>query len=123
MDAEMSLRFQGQIRAAKRRVVMASLYLGTGPLEQELVGVGEQSCGSRAWPPDPLLPLPVLAEGGPSLAPSHGPRYWAYREDGEGCGEALLVSVPLALHKVPTALCARLLLRRPPMGEFHGASF
>lgn len=28
---------QGQIRVAKRRVVMASLYLGTGPLEQELV--------------------------------------------------------------------------------------
>ncbi|XP_036194886.1 CDP-diacylglycerol--glycerol-3-phosphate 3-phosphatidyltransferase, mitochondrial [Myotis myotis] len=28
---------KGQIQAAKRRVVMASLYLGTGPLEQELV--------------------------------------------------------------------------------------
>lgn len=31
------LLFQGQINVAKRRVVMASLYLGTGPLEQELV--------------------------------------------------------------------------------------
>ncbi|KAB0399607.1 hypothetical protein E2I00_002255, partial [Balaenoptera physalus] len=28
---------RGQIKVAKRRVVMASLYLGTGPLEQELV--------------------------------------------------------------------------------------
>nr|XP_031541666.1 CDP-diacylglycerol--glycerol-3-phosphate 3-phosphatidyltransferase, mitochondrial isoform X4 [Vicugna pacos] len=28
---------KGQIKAARRRVVMASLYLGTGPLEQELV--------------------------------------------------------------------------------------
>nr|XP_060501223.1 CDP-diacylglycerol--glycerol-3-phosphate 3-phosphatidyltransferase, mitochondrial isoform X1 [Panthera onca] len=28
---------KGQIKVAKRRVVMASLYLGTGPLEQELV--------------------------------------------------------------------------------------
>lgn len=34
---ELSFLFQGQIKVAKRRVVMASLYLGTGPLEQELV--------------------------------------------------------------------------------------
>ena len=32
---------QGQIKVAKRRVVMASLYLGIGPLEQELVRFGE----------------------------------------------------------------------------------
>lgn len=37
VNFEWSLLFQGQIKAAKRRVVMASLYLGTGPLEQELV--------------------------------------------------------------------------------------
>lgn len=31
---------QGQIKMAKQRVVLASLYLGTGALEQELVRVG-----------------------------------------------------------------------------------
>ncbi|XP_055244751.1 CDP-diacylglycerol--glycerol-3-phosphate 3-phosphatidyltransferase, mitochondrial isoform X1 [Gorilla gorilla gorilla] len=35
--AEFFELMKGQIRVAKRRVVMASLYLGTGPLEQELV--------------------------------------------------------------------------------------
>ncbi|XP_054448864.1 CDP-diacylglycerol--glycerol-3-phosphate 3-phosphatidyltransferase, mitochondrial isoform X1 [Pteronotus mesoamericanus] len=35
--AEFFELMKGQIKAAKRRVVMASLYLGTGPLEQELV--------------------------------------------------------------------------------------
>lgn len=35
--AEFFELMKGQIRAARRRVVMASLYLGTGPLEQELV--------------------------------------------------------------------------------------
>lgn len=35
--AEFFELMKGQIRAAQRRVVMASLYLGTGPLEQELV--------------------------------------------------------------------------------------
>uniref|UniRef100_A0A2K6AKL4 CDP-diacylglycerol--glycerol-3-phosphate 3-phosphatidyltransferase n=1 Tax=Mandrillus leucophaeus TaxID=9568 RepID=A0A2K6AKL4_MANLE len=35
--AEFFELLKGQIRVAKRRVVMASLYLGTGPLEQELV--------------------------------------------------------------------------------------
>ncbi|GAB1297121.1 CDP-diacylglycerol--glycerol-3-phosphate 3-phosphatidyltransferase, mitochondrial [Apodemus speciosus] len=34
---------KGQIKIAKRRVVMASLYLGTGPLEQELVDCLESS--------------------------------------------------------------------------------
>lgn len=33
------LVLQGQIKVAKRRIVMASLYLGTGPLEQELVSL------------------------------------------------------------------------------------
>lgn len=37
VNFELFLLFQGQIKVAKRRVVMASLYLGTGPLEQELV--------------------------------------------------------------------------------------
>lgn len=37
-DAELALCFsQVQIKTAKQRVVMASLYLGTGLLEQELV--------------------------------------------------------------------------------------
>lgn len=31
------LFIQARIKTAKRRVVMASLYLGTGPLEQDLV--------------------------------------------------------------------------------------
>eukprot|EP00069_Balaena_mysticetus_P020890 bmy_13149T0 len=35
--AEFFELMKGQIKVAKRRVVMASLYLGTGPLEQELV--------------------------------------------------------------------------------------
>ncbi|XP_073876808.1 CDP-diacylglycerol--glycerol-3-phosphate 3-phosphatidyltransferase, mitochondrial isoform X6 [Macaca fascicularis] len=35
--AEFFELMKGQIRVAKKRVVMASLYLGTGPLEQELV--------------------------------------------------------------------------------------
>ncbi|XP_034496265.1 CDP-diacylglycerol--glycerol-3-phosphate 3-phosphatidyltransferase, mitochondrial isoform X3 [Ailuropoda melanoleuca] len=35
--AEFFELMKGQINVAKRRVVMASLYLGTGPLEQELV--------------------------------------------------------------------------------------
>ncbi|XP_045691870.1 CDP-diacylglycerol--glycerol-3-phosphate 3-phosphatidyltransferase, mitochondrial [Phyllostomus hastatus] len=35
--AEFFELMKGQIKAARRRVVMASLYLGTGPLEQELV--------------------------------------------------------------------------------------
>ncbi|VTJ75468.1 Hypothetical predicted protein [Marmota monax] len=35
--AEFFQLMKGQIKVAKRRVVMASLYLGTGPLEQELV--------------------------------------------------------------------------------------
>ncbi|XP_064126710.1 CDP-diacylglycerol--glycerol-3-phosphate 3-phosphatidyltransferase, mitochondrial isoform X2 [Loxodonta africana] len=35
--AEFFELMKGQIKIAKRRVVMASLYLGTGPLEQELV--------------------------------------------------------------------------------------
>lgn len=39
MNSGLSLLSQGQIKGAKRRIVMASLYLGTGPLEQELVGL------------------------------------------------------------------------------------
>lgn len=41
---------QVQIKSAKQRVVMASLYLGTGLLEQELVSVGrgwETGCGKE----------------------------------------------------------------------------
>lgn len=41
-DKSVNLNFslsQGQIKTAKRRVVLASLYLGTGPLEKELVSV------------------------------------------------------------------------------------
>lgn len=38
--AEFFELMKGQIKIAKRRVVMASLYLGTGPLEQELVRLG-----------------------------------------------------------------------------------
>lgn len=41
--AEFFELMKGQIKAAKRRVVMASLYLGTGPLEQELVDCLERS--------------------------------------------------------------------------------
>ncbi|KAL8163402.1 UNVERIFIED_CONTAM: CDP-diacylglycerol--glycerol-3-phosphate 3-phosphatidyltransferase, partial [Gekko kuhli] len=46
---------KGQIKVAKKRVVLASLYLGTGPLEQELVDCIEtalerslQACGSSS---------------------------------------------------------------------------
>ncbi|XP_052611861.1 CDP-diacylglycerol--glycerol-3-phosphate 3-phosphatidyltransferase, mitochondrial isoform X3 [Peromyscus californicus insignis] len=41
--AEFFELLKGQIKIAKRRVVMASLYLGTGPLEQELVDCLESS--------------------------------------------------------------------------------
>ncbi|XP_055971740.1 CDP-diacylglycerol--glycerol-3-phosphate 3-phosphatidyltransferase, mitochondrial [Sorex fumeus] len=41
--AEFFELMKGQIKAAKRRVVMASLYLGTGPLEQELVDCLERA--------------------------------------------------------------------------------
>ncbi|KAH0517897.1 CDP-diacylglycerol--glycerol-3-phosphate 3-phosphatidyltransferase, mitochondrial [Microtus ochrogaster] len=41
--AEFFELLKGQIKTAKRRVVMASLYLGTGPLEQELVDCLESS--------------------------------------------------------------------------------
>ncbi|XP_031210781.1 CDP-diacylglycerol--glycerol-3-phosphate 3-phosphatidyltransferase, mitochondrial isoform X3 [Mastomys coucha] len=41
--AEFFELMKGQIKIAKRRVVMASLYLGTGPLEQELVDCLESS--------------------------------------------------------------------------------
>lgn len=64
---ELSFLFQGQIKVAKRRVVMASLYLGTGPLEQELVrfewGVASASRCTAPW---------HLAERGLSLALAHG---------------------------------------------------
>lgn len=47
--------FQVQIKSAKQRVVMASLYLGTGLLEQELVSVervqeGEKVIEGRCLP-------------------------------------------------------------------------
>uniref|UniRef100_F7EAP9 CDP-diacylglycerol--glycerol-3-phosphate 3-phosphatidyltransferase n=1 Tax=Monodelphis domestica TaxID=13616 RepID=F7EAP9_MONDO len=41
--AEFFELMKGQIKTARRRVVMASLYLGTGPLEQELVDCIESS--------------------------------------------------------------------------------
>lgn len=108
--------FQGQIKAAKRRVVMASLYLGTGPLEQELVrlrgsrpgGAGRCLQTSRCAAPgaggerpflDPVA-WPALALVAPILGRSGGRG---------GHGEAqpwpltLLVSVPLAPHRVPAA--------------------
>lgn len=43
VESGLCLLPQGQIQGAERRVVMASLYLGTGPREQELVG------SSQGW--------------------------------------------------------------------------
>ena len=40
---------QARIKTAKRRVVMASLYLGTGPLEQDLVGPRVCVCVCVKW--------------------------------------------------------------------------
>nr|XP_056710087.1 CDP-diacylglycerol--glycerol-3-phosphate 3-phosphatidyltransferase, mitochondrial [Euleptes europaea] len=73
---------KGQIKVAKKRVVLASLYLGTGPLEQELVDCIEtalerssQACGpsnlrvsilldftrgSRGWKNSRTMLLPLL---------------------------------------------------------------
>ncbi|MGH0138356.1 UNVERIFIED_CONTAM: hypothetical protein FKN15_038497 [Acipenser sinensis] len=41
---------KANIKTAKRRVVMASLYLGTGPLEQELVRAGKKNSRSMLLP-------------------------------------------------------------------------
>lgn len=81
------LLFQGQINVAKRRVVMASLYLGTGPLEQELVrfevpgGWGRAAC--RPW-----------QEGHGRRATAGGPLW--------GCSPALR-AMPGALRLRPAA--------------------
>jgi len=49
--------FQVQIKTAKRRVVMASLYLGTGLLEQELVSVERVWQGEKVNAERKCLPL------------------------------------------------------------------
>lgn len=92
---------------------MASLYLGTGPLEQELVRLRGES---RPLAAQRL----VLAESGPSLVRPMAPNTGAGREDGGGRGEAqswpltLLVSVPSPCTESP------LLQRRPQMGSSVG---
>lgn len=113
---ELSLLFQGQIKVAKRRVVMASLYLGTGPLEQELV----RFKGRWSWW---QLQITLEPQGGsavsrqrvalswpPSMASSCscGPDPGVCQEDrGGGVGSsppglpALLASVCLTLHRDP----------------------
>lgn len=48
---------QVQIKTAKQRVVMASLYLGTGLLEQELVSVGRDWEGVKMNAERKCLPL------------------------------------------------------------------
>lgn len=57
---------------------MASLYLGTGPLEQELVGLG----GAVRWEQG------VASRPHTASSRSCGHRYWACLEDAGGRGEA-----------------------------------
>lgn len=58
-NVELLFLFQGQIKTAKRRVVMASLYLGTGPLEQELVRLRGRAAGGASF--TVLTPAAFLA--------------------------------------------------------------
>ena len=87
-DRQLFFLFQGQIKVAKRRVVMASLYLGTGPLEQELVRfeVGwspRQQIRSDTPPPPPATrPWEVGVK-----PPRQLPVVWCVRRASEGCGE------------------------------------
>lgn len=60
-NVELLLLFQGQIKTAKRRVVMASLYLGTGPLEQELVRLRGRAAGAASSTVSQLTPAAFLA--------------------------------------------------------------
>ncbi|XP_049633158.1 CDP-diacylglycerol--glycerol-3-phosphate 3-phosphatidyltransferase, mitochondrial [Suncus etruscus] len=50
--AEFFELMKGQIKVAKRRIVMASLYLGTGPLEQELVDCLENALEKSLQAPE-----------------------------------------------------------------------
>lgn len=50
--AEFFELMKGQIKVAKRRIVMASLYLGTGPLEQELVDCLESALEKSLQAPE-----------------------------------------------------------------------
>lgn len=60
-NVQLLLLFQGQIKTAKRRVVMASLYLGTGPLEQELVRLRGRAAGGVSSTVLQLTPAAFLA--------------------------------------------------------------